>query len=344
MTVQQFKSKYQKVEVKEVPNTVDTENCAVTVKVVTYNHGPYIRQCLDSVLMQKVNFQIQIVIIEDESDDDTRDICLDYAERYPDTIRLFLNARKNNIELNGKPTGLFSSVYINYMIKSPYVAMLEGDDYWTDPLSLQKRYDTLQANEDIAMCFHSIRYYNQRSESFLQQVYPTYDTSKTIPRLSCVHINMPTSTIMFRNGLIEIFREDMTEIVCGDVLLRGKMCQYGDARYISDISPSVYRLHRGGVHSSLPQLEKYQDIIKARKYLLQYYGNKNWDTTPVHESLAYNYVFYFIAALKNRKLRFKILAKSWKHSKMGVTSFRKILAQSVFLPFVRSKLKLGVST
>ena len=111
MTVQQFKSKYQKVEVKEVPNTVDTENCAVTVKVVTYNHGPYIRQCLDSVLMQKVNFQIQIVIIEDESDDDTRDICLDYAERYPDTIRLFLNARKNNIELNGKPTGLFSSVY-----------------------------------------------------------------------------------------------------------------------------------------------------------------------------------------------------------------------------------------
>jgi len=157
MNFLEFKKKYQKVPVVELPNKVldNNPNPVVSCIVTTYQHRNYIKDCLDGILMQKTNFPFEIIIGEDESTDGTRDICIEYAKRYPDIIRLFLNSRNNNITLNEMPSAKFNFIYAFNMCRSMYVSLCEGDDYWTDPLKLQKQVDYMENNPGCVMCTHA---------------------------------------------------------------------------------------------------------------------------------------------------------------------------------------------
>ena len=83
----------------------------------------------------------EILVGEDASSDGTRDVCIAYAKKYPKKIKLFLHSRENNIRVYGKPTAKFNSAYNSYNAKGKYIAICEGDDFWTDPLKLQKQVD-----------------------------------------------------------------------------------------------------------------------------------------------------------------------------------------------------------
>src|SRR5699024_5534697 len=113
MNFEEFKTKYEHKPVEEYPNAV-TNKPVVSVCVQTYNHAPYIKECLDGILMQKTDFPIEVLLGEDASTDGTREICLEYAQKYPEKIRLFLHHRENNIKINGNPTGRFNSLYNLY--------------------------------------------------------------------------------------------------------------------------------------------------------------------------------------------------------------------------------------
>ncbi len=143
-------NQYQKKKVKEFQNNV-TEKPLVSVIVVTYQHANYIQQCLDGILMQKTDFSFEILLGEDASTDGTRDICIEYAKKYLDKIRLFLHSRENVFYSNGQPTGRFNMLYNLSKAKGRYVAFCEGDDYWIDPFKLQKQVDYLEANPDYGM-------------------------------------------------------------------------------------------------------------------------------------------------------------------------------------------------
>lgn len=155
MKLDEFVSKYQKVPVVEYPNNVLSKvpKPIVSCRVSTYQHAPYIRQCLDGILMQKTVFPFEIVIGEDESTDGTREICIEYANKYPDLIRLFLHKRANNILVDGKPTAKFQGNYTIYHLRGKYHALCEGDDYWIDPYKLQKQVDFLNENPDYGAVF-----------------------------------------------------------------------------------------------------------------------------------------------------------------------------------------------
>lgn len=144
-----------KVAVEEVPNTV-TKSPLVTVFVVTYNHENYIRKCLDGILSQETDFEYEIILGEDQSTDSTRDICLSYAKDHPDKIRLFLNSRENNISIGGNPTGRFNFIYCAQQSKGEYITICEGDDYWIDPLKLQKQVALLKDNPKASCCFTDV--------------------------------------------------------------------------------------------------------------------------------------------------------------------------------------------
>ena len=137
MSLEEFKSKYEKVPVEHYPTKVPEEPL-VSVCVQTYQHVDYIEDCLEGILMQETSFSYEILLGEDASTDSTRNICIEYAERYPDKIRLFLHSRENNIEIGGQPTGRFNYLYNLYNANGKYIALCEGDDYWTDSLKLQK--------------------------------------------------------------------------------------------------------------------------------------------------------------------------------------------------------------
>ena len=112
----------------------------LSVGILTYNQEKYIRQCLDSVLMQKVDFDYEIVVGDDASTDGTQDILRDYAKHYPGKFVLLLGEKNEGISMNYKK--------VLTACKGEYVALCEGDDYWTDMTKLQKQVDFLENHPD----------------------------------------------------------------------------------------------------------------------------------------------------------------------------------------------------
>jgi glycosyltransferase involved in cell wall biosynthesis len=127
----------------------------ITINVVTYQHIDYIEECLKGILMQETIFPYEIIIGEDESTDGTREICMQYAEKYPDKIRLFLRERKDVVYWNNIPTGSFNVLANIFAARGKYIAMCEGDDYWIDPYKLQKQIEFMENNPGCTMCTHA---------------------------------------------------------------------------------------------------------------------------------------------------------------------------------------------
>ena len=116
----------------------------LSVCLITYNHKDYIAQAIEGVLMQKVNFTWELIIADDCSTDGTREIILEYKERYPEFIKLML--QPNNVGPARNWLDLISAP------KSKYIAYIEGDDYWTDPLKLRKQIDFLESEPAYSIC------------------------------------------------------------------------------------------------------------------------------------------------------------------------------------------------
>lgn len=118
----------------------------VSVQMITYNHEPYIRQAIEGVMMQKTDFEFELVIGEDCSQDKTREICFEYQKKYPDKIRvLWWHENVSKLGGNGRRTGAHC--------RGEFIALCEGDDYWIDPLKLQKQVDIMRQHPNVGLCF-----------------------------------------------------------------------------------------------------------------------------------------------------------------------------------------------
>ncbi len=136
----------------------------VSVFVTTYQHESFIRQCLDGILMQKVNFSFEILLGEDESSDGTRGICKEYADKYPDKIRLFLRNRKESVLYDEKGRFIImNSKLLRICSRGRYTAICEGDDFWLDDQKLQRQVDFLEANPDYGLVHTDIEYIDEFS-------------------------------------------------------------------------------------------------------------------------------------------------------------------------------------
>lgn len=123
----------------------------LSIVTITYNHESFIAQTIEGVLMQQVNFPIEFIIAEDCSTDSTRAICQQYAEQYPELIRLIPSESNVGAIANERRAMLAA--------KGKYIAFCEGDDYWTDPLKLQKQVDFLESHPDYSVTFHRCENY-----------------------------------------------------------------------------------------------------------------------------------------------------------------------------------------
>ncbi len=128
----------------------------LSVCVPTYNHEQYIGQMLDGAFMQQTNFEFEIVIGDDASTDATPDIIREYDAKRPGIIRAFLHSENQGPKEPREFAGRNNVLQLLKACKGEYVAMCEGDDYWTDPLKLQKQVDFLDANPDFAVCHHNM--------------------------------------------------------------------------------------------------------------------------------------------------------------------------------------------
>lgn len=144
----------------------------VSINCITYNHEEYIVDAIESFLMQVTNFNFEILIGEDCSTDNTREIVQDYARRYPEKIRIItseknVGGRKNSVRLQENSRG-------------KYIAICEGDDYWTDPNKLQKQVDYMELNPNCTLCFHAAEIVIAPKKSTGRIINP-YDKSRESP-------------------------------------------------------------------------------------------------------------------------------------------------------------------
>ena len=232
----------------------------VSVCITTYNHEKYIAQAIESVLMQKTDFDFEIIIGEDDSSDNTRDISKEYKAKHPEKINLFLNDRANVIYINGKPTGRWNFINNLKHAQGEYIALLEGDDYWTDSCKLQKQADYLDAHPECALCFHDVQavYDNELREPETltpinkKEVYALEDIIKG----NFIH----TCSVMFRNGLFGDFPDWFYSTPMADWPLHILNAQYGDIGYIRDIM-GAYRIHKGGIWSTTDLIYKLEKTV-----------------------------------------------------------------------------------
>ena len=237
----------------------------LSVCIPTYDHAKYISQCLDSVVMQETNFAFEILVGEDDSSDGTREICTEYAEKYPDRIRLFLNDRKNVIYIDRRPTGRWNFVNLLTNAKGKYVAILDGDDYWTSPYKLQKQADFLDNNPDCSMCFHDVQIVS--GEGNLITVESPRGKKRRYGLKDLLRGNfIYTCSVMYRRGLFKEFPDWFYKTPLADWPLHILNAQHGDIGYISEVM-GAYRLHREGIYSSKGELEQVKGMIEMYPYI-----------------------------------------------------------------------------
>ena len=121
---------------------------SVSVSIITYNHAPYIRQCIEGALMQRTSFPCEIVIGEDCSSDGTKEIVMEYARIYPEIIRVIGSETNVGMMENSKRT--------DYACRGEFIANCEGDDFWIDPLKLQKQYEAINKYQAVMVTHNTI--------------------------------------------------------------------------------------------------------------------------------------------------------------------------------------------
>lgn len=258
-TLEQFEKAYPILKQKSLTKQKAEENdgTMVTVVCITYGHEKYIAQALDSFLMQKTNFKFKIFVGEDCGTDGTADIVRKYAKKYPELIVPFIREKnmgpqRNCLDMCARAT-------------SPYIALCDGDDYWTDEYKLQKQFDYMEAHPGYRYSFakteivagdnwanRSYYWANQDGRYIIPDCLPNYRLPKPplhagdfIDDLLVGH----TSTLFFRWNYDIIFPEWFFEGVFGDAPLRLMQVGSGEVGYIEDIV-SVYRVNETGVFTS----------------------------------------------------------------------------------------------
>ncbi len=222
----------------------------VSVLITTYNHEEFIAQCIDSVLMQETNFKIEIILGEDHSTDGTRAICQEYAQKHSDKIRLFLRNREDVIYINGNATGRFNFMENLKVARGKYVALCEGDDYWTDPLKLQKQVDFMEQNSSYGICFHRAKVLRNDSDLELHPIPPSEDNVYSYADLLRHYNFITTASAVFRIPKDFTIPSWFTEVNFGDLALYYLVARNKKIKCLDSVM-SVYRVHAQGVYQRL---------------------------------------------------------------------------------------------
>lgn len=266
------------VHVEEYPNSAPASPL-VSVRIQTYRHVNYIAECLDRVLEQIAEFEYEVLVGEDDSDDGTREICLQYARRYPDKIRLFLHTRSNVVYIDGKPSGKFNFLYCLAQARGKYIALCDGDDYWNDRYKLQKQVEFLEREKGVVLSYHGAVRVDENGID-LNGGRPKKKRINGPPRtgdLTTRSGSMSMSSVMFRNVLeAREFPREFIRTPGGDRFLFSLLGLYGQAGYQGDeINPVARRVHREGMWSGKSRGEQLRHSMITRYWLAKFYSHRN---------------------------------------------------------------------
>ncbi|MBH9538469.1 glycosyltransferase family 2 protein [Novosphingopyxis sp. YJ-S2-01] len=220
----------------------------VSVAILTYNQVDLVGRAIDSALSQETEFPFEIRIGDDFSDDGTRELLKEYRDRHPEKIFLNLQPRR--------PDGIIGRV--NNMTnlascRGEFVAMLDGDDYWTDVGKLQRQVDFLASNTEYSAAAHDALRFDQSTGLFLDQSYSeAYLRGSAPPEMVDIGQNLfdfhlfQTSSICFRRSMFASFPDWFERVHSADWAIFLQLAGEGPIRYVNR-ADAVFRMHPNSV-------------------------------------------------------------------------------------------------
>ena len=240
-----------------------TQKSTVSVCMITYNHEKFIQEAIEGVLMQQCDFEIELILANDCSTDKTDLVIQEIIKTHP---------RANWIKYtnHSKNKGMMPNfIWALQQCKGKYIALCEGDDYWTDPLKLQKQVDFLEVNIDYNICFHKVEIYNQ-VESSLKFDTITREVLETTNIEDLASGNfIHTPSVVLRNNFT--IPKWFSKAKLGDWTLYMFAIKDKKIKKLDEVM-SVYRLHNQGIWANksskfriLNTMQCFELLIKSKE-------------------------------------------------------------------------------
>lgn len=316
----------------------------VSVTVATYQHVNYIRECLDGILMQKTNFPYEIILGEDGSVDGTQEICKEYAEKYPDKVRLFIRDRKLSqyMDKDGKVTR-FNGIWNRMSARGKYIAWCEGDDYWIDPLKLQKQVDFLESHLQFGMVVTNVNQFIQNENKIVQKC---FDFKEVEPLLSSINsyiiktIWAAPCTWIFRKDFYFEYLNEIGEgrFIVGDCPLLLFLLYRSKVLYLDEIT-AVYRILENSASHANDLFQNYKiakGVLDIKLFFIEKYSLSNEIKNNVLEYYVTTYFLYILLYGDDKELNCMLqhFKFQWKSLKASISVL--LLGR---LPFLRKYLR-----
>ena len=252
----------EKTEQEIIRQWSEPNQLVVSICCISFNHQDYIAQTIKSFLMQRTNYPFEILIYDDASTDNTQAIIRDYAQRYPRLIKpIFQTENMFSKGVRPNPTFNFTRA------KGRYIAICEGDDYWTDPTKLQQQLEFLERHQDYVITYTRCQAFDENGIIEKEFGGATRDlTDKELFR--CTPIS--TLTVCFRNVIDTMPRESCASIY-GDKFLWSMLSEHGKGKFLDTITPAAYRVHAEGLHSKTSRKMKW--MYSASLYIGLFFYN-----------------------------------------------------------------------
>ncbi|WP_404472056.1 glycosyltransferase [Vreelandella venusta] len=239
----------------------------VSVICPAYNHGNFIEDAIKGFIAQKTDFPFEVIIHDDASTDGTQEVIKRYAEQYPELIRPIYQT-ENQYSQNKKPLDICLP-----LTKGRYVAICEGDDYWTGSNKLQIQFDYMEQHPDCVVTHHNAFVFDNETlvkESKLPEHCIRSFTSDELLKNDCFVL---TLSMMFRKKF-DKFPKEKGNVGNGDNFLISMLGLYGDSAYLEDVKPAAYRLHADSTWSSKTPKEKQKMLSNSMKWISIYHEKR----------------------------------------------------------------------
>lgn len=238
----------------------------VSIVCLVFNHEKYLRKTFESFIAQKTSFPIEIIVHDDASTDKSKLIIEEYQNKYPDKFKpIYQEHNQHSIEVGRVTKIAFKAA------SGKYIALCEGDDYWTDSHKLQKQVSFLESNPDYVLTHHDALIIDQNDKIIAESKLPSScqkDFSPIELKRGAFLLNL---TLCFRN-VIKEFPPEIHKIRNGDTFLISLLGEYGKAKFLKNIKPAAYRVHSGGVWSKANQEKKLKMRLSLFSTLKDYYS------------------------------------------------------------------------
>lgn len=250
------------------------EKPLVSILCACYNHESFIEDALNGFLMQRTDFPFEVIINDDASTDGSVEIINKYARLYPKIIKPILQTE------NQYGKGIKAFFFTSGEAKGKYFALCEGDDYWLDETKLQAQADFLDEHPSFSLCGHDA-FVIEDGAIRAASIIPKWDRRDASKKRLSYGPLISTLTTMFRAG-INPNPAEVSRVTTGDAFLFSRLGTEGKFKFLSNISPGAYRVHSGGIWSSIDQKLKSSLEASSSFWIAQYYARIGQRELSIH--------------------------------------------------------------